>query len=153
MGDRTHYTLTLPDELDVAAVRAAAEAFLDEPVTAEEARGMLDMAREQDRDVEVTIDERRCGEAKEAVQDVRDALTGHGVDVAFACFEDPKYEWLGTLVRHQPGKALHVVDCDSEGHAVLTDAALASIEAKVGGDPAVVLRAIKDHLGTNWVED
>ena len=70
-------------------------------------------------------------------------------DVAFTATEDPKYEWLGTLCRYQPGKGIHEVDCDANAQAVLTDGELAAL-IRTLADPTAILDRITATLGLDW---
>jgi len=108
MGDRTYYRLALPADLDPEAIRMAATAFTDDPWTDEDVTRLLDHTR-PDQTLWVDIEERSVGECRDAAEAVLTALTDEGQDVAFTVTEDPKYEWLGTLCRYQPGKGMHEV--------------------------------------------
>lgn len=113
MGDRTYYRLALPADLDREAIRMAAIAFTDEPWTDDDVTRLLDHTR-PDQTLWVDIEERSVGECRDAAEAVLTALTDEGQDVAFTVTEDPKYEWLGTLCRYQPGKGMHEVSTASD---------------------------------------
>ena len=102
-----------------------------------------------DQTLWVDIEERSVGECRDAAEAVLTALTDEGQDVAFTVTEDPKYEWLGTLCRYQPGKGMHEVDCDANAQAVLTDGELATLISTLP-DPAAILDQITATLGLDW---
>lgn len=148
MGDRTYYRLALPPTLDREAIRSAASAFTDEPWTDQDMTRLLDCTS-PDQPVWIDIEERYVGECREAAEAVLTALTEEGQDVAFTVTEDPRYEWLGTLCRYQPGKGMHEVDCDANAQAVLTDSELAVL-TRESTDPATILDRITATLGLDW---
>ena len=148
MGDRTYYRLALPADLDPEAIRMAATAFTDDPWTDEDVTRLLDHTR-PDQTLWVDIEERSVGECRDAAEAVLTALTDEGQDVAFTVTEDPKYEWLGTLCRYQPGKGMHEVDCDANAKAVLTHGELATLISTLP-DPAAILDQITATLGLDW---
>ena len=53
------------------------------------------------------------------VQHIATELVDIDSTARFMAWEDPRYEWLGTVVKAIPGKAF-VGDCDSEGTVVLS---------------------------------
>ena len=148
MGDRTYYRLALPADLDREAIRMAAIAFTDEPWTDDDVTRLLDHTR-PDQTLWVDIEERSVGECREAAEAVLTALLAESQDIAFTVSEDPKYEWLGTLCRYQPGKGMHEVDCDANAQAVLTDGELAAL-IRTLADPAAILDRITATLGLDW---
>lgn len=147
MGDRTYYRLSLPAGLDREAIRMAAIAFTNDSWTDTDVARLLDPP-DLDRTVRIDIQERYVGECREAAEAVLTALREHGADVAFTVSEDPKYEWLGTLCRYQPGKGVHEVDCDASENALLTDQAFRRLCNDT--EPATALARIRDHLGVAW---
>ena len=112
MGDRTYYRLALPATLSREAIRSAAIAFTDGHWTDEDVTRLLDNAR-SDQTLWIDIEERYVGECREAAEAVLAALAEEGQDVAFTVTEDPKYEWLGTMCRYQPGRGMHEVSVAS----------------------------------------
>jgi hypothetical protein len=148
MGDRTYYRLALPADLDREAVRMAAIAFTDGPWTDDDVTRLLDNSR-PDQPLWVDIEERSVGACRDAAEAVLTALREEGQDVAFTVTEDPKYEWLGTLCRYQPGKGMHEVDCDANAQAVLTDGEL-TVLIRTLTDPAAILDRITARLGLDW---
>ncbi len=148
MGDRTYCRLALPATLSREAIRSAAIAFTDGHWTDEDVTRLLDNAR-SDQTLWIDIEERYVGECREAAEAVLAALAEEGQDVAFTVTEDPKYEWLGTMCRYQPGRGMHEVDCDANAQAVLSDSALAAL-TREGSDPATILARITATLGLDW---
>lgn len=84
----------------------AATAFTDDPWTDADVCRLLGNSCPA-RPIWVDIQERSVGECRAAAEAVLTALHEEGQDTAFTVTEDPKYEWLGTLCRYQPGKGMH----------------------------------------------
>lgn len=152
MADHTYYRLALPADLDREAIRMAASAFTDEPWTDDDVTRLLDNTR-PDQPLWVDIEERSVGECREAAEAVLTALREEGQDVAFTVTEDPRYEWLGTLCRYQPGRrggiGMHEVACDANAQAVLTDSELRAL-TRATPDPTEALAKITAILGLDW---
>lgn len=148
MGDRTYYRLALPADLDREAIRKAASAFTDDLWTTDDVTRLLENSH-LDQALWVDIAERSVGECRDAAEAVLTALGEVGQDIAFTVTEDPKYEWLGTLCRYQPGKGMHEVDCDANAQAVLTDGELVALIRTIA-DPATIVERITAALGLDW---
>lgn len=149
MGDRTYYRLAITSTLDLDTIRDVASAFTHAGWTYNEARDLL-KHHTQDGTLNIDIEQRYVGEAREAADDVLKALTDHDrADIPFTVTEDPAYEWLGTMCRYTPDLGMHEVDCDTEAHALLTDATFNTLAAQTS-DPADLISKIRDHLGTSW---
>ncbi|WP_026820054.1 DUF3145 family protein [Arthrobacter castelli] len=58
-----------------------------------------------------------CGSADEIATQLQ--LTAP--DASWQVWEDPKYEWLGSLCRFTPGLGLWTAPCDADGCPVFTD--------------------------------
>lgn len=146
MGDRTFYRLALPPGLKRSTLRRVASAFTGDWWTKGEAAGLRESAQ-PDGTVWVDIEERLCGECREAAEAVLEALDG--AEVAFTVTEDPKYDVPGTVCRYQPGRGMHEADCDATGTAVVTAGWVRGI-SETTEDPGIILSALRAELGLDW---
>lgn len=70
-----------------------------------------------------TANEIRCGSTEE----IAEQLAETAPNASWECWEDPKYEWLGALVRFTPNLGLFTHDCDADGLARFTPKEVASL--------------------------
>lgn len=80
-----------------------------------------------------------CGSAAECVDD----LIHCAPEVAFTIYEDPAYEWVGTVWIYVPGLGLFVAACDTSGEPMFTQQQVLALES----GPDEVRRA---GLGVPW---
>jgi hypothetical protein len=71
--------------------------------------------------------------------------------VEVRCWDDPKYEWLGTLTVYRRGEPeARTASCDSNGTAVYTASEIVKVAEKTKAehepDPAIALMAVMDAL-------
>jgi hypothetical protein len=71
--------------------------------------------------------------------------------VAFRVWDDPDYEFLGTLHMHTPELGRFSVECNSDGYALLSSIVLDGLTERTSTAEALVA-AIRQHLGTAWEE-
>lgn len=147
MADRTFYRLAIRVNTPREALLAAAEAFTGDSWTLDDVDQLT--AGEVDGVAWIDIQERCCGESREAADAVLEALTDHGQSIAFTVTEDPKYEWLGTMCRYDPARGMHEVECDSNARALLVDSTLTRLCGQ-SEDPAQILDQIRAILGLDW---
>ncbi len=71
--------------------------------------------------------------------------------VEVRCWDDPKYEWLGTLTVYRRGEPeARTASCDANGTAVYTASEIVKVAEKTKAehepDPAIALMAVMDAL-------
>lgn len=87
-----------------------------------------------------------------AASDIASALIEEAPGCCFVLWEDPKYEWLGSLYAYTPELGLFSAACDAGGQPVLTRSEIAQLiadaseglSARQGG---TMLRQITEALG------
>lgn len=118
MGDRTGLTVTIYDcpKDQVGAVLLALEEYhleLDELTLGEVYQ-----------EYEVY-----CGSSDELAAVLMNTAPGASWEV----YEDPKYEWLGSINRYTPALGRWSAACDSEGNAVFNAEQILKLEEALGG--------------------
>ena len=118
MGDRTCLNLVIHDNLPKAHLAAVRAVFEDYGTPEEPDPSSLELMAVEaplgayadlaDELVELMAGDRESG---------REPLA-----FSFDVWSDPKYEYLGGLVKHRPGHHRFSADCDANGQALLTDA-------------------------------
>ena len=53
-----------------------------------------------------------------SASDIAGELIAAAPGVSFVLWEDPAYQWLGTLEAHAPGLGDYSAECDSDGRCV-----------------------------------
>lgn len=71
-----------------------------------------------------------------------DALIDAAPGASFTTWTDPKYEWLGVVVRYTPDLGRHQADCDQQGQAVFGEQ---EILRAIGNHPALAA-----FVGAPW---
>lgn len=91
-------------------------------------------------------DQTRCGSAQEIAQHLQQVAP----DASWQVWEDPKYEWLGTLFRFTPALGLFAANCDAAGTPVFTDERVLELHespellAELGMNHIDALRALEE---------
>jgi len=116
MGDRTAYQLTIYDLGDPESEGAVIDVLNEYGLSREWGMGggnitMLDFAEQY------VDDSARLGIAADLASKLIDAA---GNLITFIGWEDPVYEWLGSLTIHTADLGLYTHDCNADGMAVFT---------------------------------
>lgn len=133
MGDRTGLTVTIYDcpKDQVGAVLLALEEYhleLDELTLGEVYQ-----------EYEVY-----CGSSDELAAVLVNTAPGASWEV----YEDPKYEWLGSINRYTPALGRWSAACDSEGSAVFNAEQVLKLMADLGPDAPI--SKLREALGGSW---
>jgi hypothetical protein len=117
MGDYTSYHLRIKvDDLSAKRQQRIADLF-DEGITIPTTSvwgAQVDVAAG-----DFDVDEKRVGETQSIADSLIAYLTKKGIDRPFEVWEEPKYEWLGSLYHHDPDGRDTYGDCDAEGNLVV----------------------------------
>ncbi len=142
MGDRTALTFLIPNPGDLPpgyelAIRDTFASFVADH-TAQTDAGRMKMEG----------NEASVGSAEEAAQALLDLMKGDPDaepplpphQFAFTVWEDPKYEWLGTLYRYTPGQPMFTAECDASGRAVIEFSQIAAAIAATTDRDGLIAR-------------
>jgi len=145
MSDRTNlqcYIYACPDDQKQAAADALSEMQLN--------WGCADATpRELVLNQPYTEDQARCGSAEELAAELREAAPG----ASFVLWEDPAYEWLGSLQAYTPELGEFAGECDADGQVVAVLAGILAEIDKVAGDAAAIRAALHRAMGGPWFDD
>ena len=153
MGDRTYFQVHVYDCPEDQ--REAARLVIADYVTAAAEDHVLDLTEGY------TEEEISCGSADELAPRLEEAAP----QCSFVLWEDPKYEWLGSIRAYTPALGSFAADCDASGQPVFTlSEVLAMLQSDqvtayndpddsdgmlFKGFPAALARA----FGDPWLED
>ena len=97
-----------------------------------------------------TAEEISCGSADFIAKELIEAAPG----CSFVLWEDPKYEWLGSLNAYTPELGHFTAECDANGRPVYTAAEITSMIAAAGDvDRAGLIAHIERATGGAWFAD
>lgn len=140
MGDRTALQITIYDcpENEVNAVLDVLEEYgLAEDWDIRSASSLPELQLGET----YVVNEASCGSSDEIATHLENKAPG----TSFEVWEDPKYEWLGSLNRYTPTLGAFGAECDADGQPQWTaDVILKLI------DDAEELDDIKKSLGVPW---
>jgi hypothetical protein len=112
MGDRTFCQMEAKDLSLAMATLVAAAFFADDGYTGaalvKRAQQLMDGQR-------LTIEEISVGYSEDLFLAVLAVIEETGIDFRFRLWEDPKYEWLGTIHYHIPGITDVSAECSTDG--------------------------------------
>ena len=122
MGDYTFCQLEAKD-LSLAVATLVAAAFYAEDHYSgtdlvEIAQGMMDGGR-------LTIEDIPVGYSEDLFNAVLAVIAETGIDFRFRLWEDPKYEWLGTIHYHIPGMGDVSAECATDGDVQVSGSEIA----------------------------
>jgi len=112
MGDRTFCQMEAKD-LSLAVATLVTAAFHAEDGYS--GTDLVGMAKDLMGGEKLTIDEIPVGYSEDLFNAVLAVIAETGIDFRFRLWEDPKYEWLGTMHYHIPGMTDVSRDCGTDG--------------------------------------
>ena len=112
MGDYTFCQMEAKDLSLAVATLVAAAFHAEDGYTGTE---LVGMAKDLMSGEKLTIDEIPCGYSDDLFNAVLAVIKETGIDFRFRIWEDPKYEWLGTMHYHIPEMANVSAECDTGG--------------------------------------
>jgi hypothetical protein len=133
MGDRTYFQVHIYDCPEDQ--REAARRVIADYVTAADEDDVLHLTEGY------TEDEVSCGSADELAPRLEQAAPG----CSFVLWEDPKYEWLGSIRAYTPALGSFAADCDASGQPVFT---LSEVLAVLKSDQVTACNDPDDSDGT-----
>jgi len=71
---------------------------------------------------------------------------------SFAMWEDPKFEWLGSLHMFTPALGCFGSECDADGNTVLSPVKVRALVAAHKDDPATLGPALLQEIGQPWLD-
>jgi hypothetical protein len=116
MSDRTFCQMEAKD-LSLAVATLVAAAFHAED--GYHGTELVDMAKDLMSAGQLTIEEIPCGYSDALFTAVRAVVQETGIDFRFRLWEDPAYQWLGTMHYHIPGLNDVSSDCDANGQILV----------------------------------
>lgn len=126
MSDRGHRTLHIYDVKAIQSERDAVEAIL-----AKEG-----LSREDDVEDDTLTGLWSDDEARlDAHDEIAGALIAAMPGIAFAIWNDPKYEYLGGISLYTPELGVYSADCDADGNVVKTAHEIVTFLGRFLGEP------------------
>jgi hypothetical protein len=148
MGDRTSmqvYVYDCPEDQ-----RAGVLAILTEDYQLDGEWGAAGREVFLRLDIPYTADEISVGSADQIAAELIEAAPG----CSFALWEDPKYQWLGSVNVYTPALGLFSAECDANGQPVYTAREITDMITKAGDvDQAGLIAAIQRTTGGAWFAD
>jgi hypothetical protein len=124
MSDRSPLTLDIHDALPEAYARAVAAVFGDRTAYGIDDKTIIEIT--QPGATWLTADDMSLGTAEDLAADLMALMNGDAdedrepLQFGFTTWQDPKYEYPGTLHRYFPGGSLFTADCDADGNVTVT---------------------------------
>ncbi|WP_430787148.1 DUF3145 family protein [Actinoplanes sp. G11-F43] len=124
MSDRSPLTLDLHDALPQNYAQAAADVFSEHTGHDVDAKTITEIT--QPGTTWLSADDMRLGTAEDIATDLMRLMDGDAdeerepLQFGFTVWQDPKYEFAGTLYRFIPGGSLFAADCDADGNVTVT---------------------------------
>ena len=124
MSDRSPLTLDIHDALPDVYARAVAEVFANHTGNDTDAKTIVEIT--QPGATWLSADDMRLGTAEDIATDLMALMSGDAdedrapLQFGFTVWQDPKYEYPGTLHRYFPGGSLFTADCDADGNVAVT---------------------------------
>jgi len=142
MGDRTCHQVYVYDcpKDQVRAVQEVLEGYFWE----QGPRGGRISACEPYLASEIT-----CGTSDEIAAKLMKAAPG----ASFVLWEDPKYEWLGSVSAYTPELGVFSAECDANGQPVIHYQTAAQVITEAAGAGADVLAAFARAMGRPWLDE
>jgi len=143
MGDRSPLTLDIHDALPARYARAVADVIGAHVAYEDDDETITELT--QPGSTRFSADDIRLGTAEDIAADLMSLMAGDADDdrpplqFGFTVWQDPKYEYPGTLHRYMPGGSLFTADCDADGNVTVTvDAIRQAITATRERDDLIV---------------
>lgn len=132
MSDRSPLTLDIHDALPDGYARAAARVFECHTAVIVDAKTIIEIT--QPGTTWLSADDVCLGAAADIAVDLVRLMDGDAerppLRFGFHVWQDPKYEYPGTLHRYVPGGSLFTADCDADGNVtVLADQVRVAVAA------------------------
>lgn len=124
MSDRSPLTLDIHDALPEAYARAVAEVFGNHTGYDIDAKTIVEIT--EPGTTWLSADDMRLGTAEDIATDLMALMSGDAdedrapLQFGFTVWQDPKYEYPGTLHRYFPGGSLFTADCDADGNVAVS---------------------------------
>jgi hypothetical protein len=142
MGDRSPLTLDICGPLTEAYARAVADVFENHTAHGADDKTIAEIM--QPGTTWLSADDMSLGTAEDIAADLMALMDGDADEgrepqqFPFTVWQDPKYEYPGTLHRYAPGGALFTADCDADGNVTATaDTIRAAVTATRGRDDLI----------------
>lgn len=124
MSDRSPLTLDIHDALPEAYAQAVADVFSNHTAYDVDAKTITEIT--QPGATWLSADDMSLGTAEDIAADLMRLMEGDAdegrapLQFGFTVWQDPKYEYPGTLHRFFPGGSLFTADCDADGNVTVT---------------------------------
>lgn len=93
--------------------------------------------------------ETSCGTADSLAAELREAAPG----ASFVLWEDPAYEWLGSIQAYTPELGAFGAECTEGGEVVFTFAQVADVIAASPTARSAVRAQLRKAMGGPWLDD
>ena len=131
MSDRTYCQMEAKDLSLAVATLVTAAFYAEDGYSGAE---LVGMAKDLMGGETLSIEEIPCGYSDDLFNAILAVIKETGIDFRFRLWEDPKYEWLGTMHYHIPGMDDVSASCGTGGDIqisgqAITDALVRSVPA------------------------